>query len=897
MPAAKYDEEEDSGEWYSLSKAKPPVIGGSTIDRPALIETLDAALSRHLTVLSAPAGFGKSTLLAQWCRHRAETGKLSGWLSLDESDSDPHQFISYFILALELAEVDIGQLAMAAQNGLVGTSIKLISKKLVDSVCRSPQQVLMVLDDYHRAQSAVSDQLMTELASRCRGRLHICLSSRNTPTPELAAYLATGNAFQIQANDLRFSDDEVRRAVGIELDEDCFGLLKRKAEGWPVAIQLAKLLIGGRDDLKTALSRLHGHTGHLAAYLTSQVIAKLDPELRDFMLRTSILDKFNASLADSVCHHTGSRTLIKNMEPLHALLIPIDDTQEWFRYHHLFAECLQDLLQQRHGGECPELHLRAAEWHSQRGLFTAAVRHARAAGRYDICADIICRAGGWELILFGGIGYLNNLLRDIPESVLQHYPRVQFAKSYLALKNGNIKEARAYFDAGVCSREFNRDDEKSYRDFVNLSALIDAYEDSGLIQPKEALLNEALDRIPSDDPITRGVVQCQLALRHTAFGNFKQSELETQKAMRSMRQGNSVLGLNYCYLHAGMNAFYTGRYQLALANYKKAGEMAEDNFGADSGLKYNAIACLNSILFWKGELDDAGLVELKRAMAYVSDHDGWFEVYAMGYDALFHHAVQSDADQDALDTIEQMQNTARTRGIERLEQLAQAFHLCLLLRQRSTRDAALKFEHIRQWSETPDTDPAEKTWLVEYFVDCACAEYCSQSGKISAALNHANRARRRVEAIKAQFHMLRALLLQAAIYDMGKRRQEAIDCLLPALDMGSRAPLPQPFRIRDIAKLLRATHDAVRGGDQNILLANFLTSILDYTKKQNPLLSDREIEVLEELAIGKLNKEIAHALDLAENTVKFHLKNIFKKLGVTRRMQAVAVAQSLDIID
>lgn len=894
------EEEETCGSiaWLPKSKFQPPTTTSHLIARPLLIDLLESALGRRLIVVTAPAGFGKSTLLAQWCAGRGKLDGICAWLTLDETDAEPNQFLTSLIHALDNADFNVGELSIAADDGLIGTSAHLVLRRLAATFQRAESPTLLVIDDYHRAKSPAIDKIILDLAEHCAGNLTLCLASRENLFPELASLLTSGEALEIDASNLRFTDAELRVAVGVELAETAFAALQTKVEGWPVAIQMARLLLNGDADQEAAIARLHGHTGHLAAYLTEQVIERLGPEQRKFVLRTSILDTFDADLADAVCGHDQSSRLLKALEPLHALLIPLDHQCLSFRYHHLFAECLQDLLRRQRDVDVDvrQLHLSAARCLGERGDYSSAVRHGMAAGKEDLCADLVCRAGGWELVLFGGIGRLNGLLRHFPQKTLRKYPRLQFAKSYLALKNGQISEARAYHDCALSSPRFRKDDPDLMRDYVNVRILIEGYEDNNLINPDNDFIHQALDHVRADDSMTRGIIQCNMALRHTAFGRFEQARQQAETAARSMREARSVLGLNYSYLHLGMIAFYTGRYQVATANFEKATEMARDNFGADSGLKYLSEVYLQAVRFWRAGLDDGSLDALRDAVEHTRRFDGWFENFAIGYDALFQDAMQSGRYPDAWEIIKKMEADADERGIERLRLLCLAFRLVYFVRTGDLRGSAREYEQVRVVvAQNLEPEPSAN-WLILFFCFCACAQHLALSN-VRLALSYARRAHEVVAAIGAEFFVLRSHLVQALVLDAANRRRDAVEALLPGLKMASTCEIAQPFLSRDAERLLRATRGNAHRYDEDVLMSNFISDILRRSANGERLLSECEMQVMEELAAGKSNKEIARVLDRTENTVKFHVKNIFTKLKVTRRMQAVTAAKALRLIE
>ena len=662
-------------------------------------------------------------------------------------------------------------------------------------------------------------------------------------------------------------------------------------------MQLTKLLVSGADDTNAAVSKLHGYHGHLASYLTEQVISKMPSELREFVLKTSILERFNSDLANAVTDRENGLECIRALEPLQALLVPLDDDWEWYRYHHLFAECLQDLLRQEGQDAFVKLHKKAASKFCELGLFADAVRHAREARDFDQCASIIIEAGGWELILFGGIGYLAGLMANIPEKEMRKYPRLLYARSYLAMKHGDIPLARAFYDAAILREKELEDVSDGVRDKLSVGMLLDIYEETPITKPEANVLERYLEQIGETDAVSRGINYCLMSLRDLAFGDFTSGYECAQKAMKAMREGDTVLGLNYCFVHAGMNALHNGKYQVATANFDKAGELAADNFGADSGLRYFTDLCTYALLYWKSDLDEKAAKNLKRAVSYVQDYDGWSEYYMLGFDALFHRAIQKNAFDEALEVLRELRRTAAERNLDRLAKFADALELRMLVTQNKLTKASMIFENIITWFDVGALGKSNTTWQPGITAACSCACFLAAIGKFEQAIEYIDKGLAVTEKIGAEFYRLRILLVKATIMKQADRMEEAVEALLRALDLGAQNGLRQPFIVNDIEKLLRVTRSQLRFDEKRLVTADFLSKILERDDNSQQQVSNRETEVLEELSTGKSNKEIARALDMTENTVKFHLKNIFSKLNVSRRVQAIEKARQLDLID
>lgn len=905
-------DDHDLGEkrhWLMRAKLRVPRQQVSLVSRPRLTSILDEALGCGLVLVVAPAGFGKTTLLAQWRESAQETGTRVSWVTLDEGDADARQFIAYMVFALAEAGVDMASLEMIAEQGASDINPAIFLASVMDQVSKHSQRIVLVLDDYHRLDCEDIDDLINRVVADGPQNLTLVINSRTLPNLNLPLFMASGRASEIGAELLRFSRDETRAAVDVEIEDATLDALFERTEGWAVAVQLARLLVLGDPGNTGEISKFHGHQGHVATYLTDQVVEKLAPEVQDFLIKTSILERFNAPLADAVRHAEDGWEILRRLEPLHALLVPLEDESEWFRYHHLFADCLQDLLRRRgSAAEINELHLRASAWLEKEGYVSEAVRHARLAGDLEKCSRLIEEAGGWELILFGGIGYLRNLLRNIPERELHRFPRMQVARSYLALKDGENRLARAYFDAAdgnPLGKERETLDRPGFgRDLLNVRVLLDSYEDRLNLPGMLDRYKDFAGKASADDGVTHGVIHCVCVMHHLANGNFDLAEVECREAMRSMRMANTVLGLNYAYLHAGLSAFYQGKFQLAEANFWEAQRMAEDNFGADSGLRSLANILLSALFFWRGGLaDKEERSQFAASVDYVERYDGWLDIYATVLDVHTFGAFASQSFEDCRDAVERVAGIADERGIERLKPLVDA-HRLLTGFGCGEKEALRLAPQIEAEFPIGCWKQNRFYWRGYQVAGQALAlhyEAIDRSKAIAIAKDMIDCG----AAMGAHFHSIQALILRATLQDRAGAREAGLADLLRALELAAPEKIRQPFLIhRQIAPLLRAALKYGRSKAVDTLTQSFIGECLELLKirlattspEQAAIFSPRELEVLEELVQNLSNKEIARALDMTEHTVKFHLKNIFKKLGVDRRAQAIESARLRNII-
>ncbi len=891
--------------WLVHAKLEAPRQQVHLIKRPHLQEILDQSLKRRLGLVAAPAGFGKTTLVSQWQIRLQKQEIKVAWLTLDENDADTHQFLSYIIFALAEAGVPVGQLEMLAEQGLTDMSRRAALSTVIDVIARFSGKIVLVLDDYYRLSSPEIDALVRDLVTSSPPQFYLLIISRLRPAINLPQLLATGHAIEVTAEDLRFSPAETEQAFESPVSSEVLNALYERTEGWPVAVQLAQLLIHGKLSEDDLLKQFRGHSGHIASYLADQILATLGEKTQEFLIRTSILERFNASLANAVCQRQDGWDVLTNLENLQALLIPVDEHHEWYRYHRLFADYLLDLLRRRYPSREVGLHMTASRWFEDHDQVTEAVRHAQLAGDFDRCARLIERQGSWELILFGGIGQLRNLLRHIPDSDLARFPRLQLARVYILTKDGRIPEARALYDAVVSNPLAELQAGALQRDLMNIGSMLEIYEDVHVTPPYLDELYQRQQTIAPEDALSRGINDCMLALSTLAVGRYRETSRVCQTAMRAMRQAGSMPGLNYCYLHAGVAAFYSGQFRQAEAHLRESRRLAEDNFGVDSGLKFMSNVLLGAVVFWRGEQTARDKQDFLSALKHVEQHDGWFEIYAFGLTAAVEMGLAQNDRKLAEEAIAQARRVIDQRGLPRLMQLARAQQL--KLSDKPVDDSRSSLENdvegvlasceVGCWK----TDPYRWQPYVEIaLIGC------------NAALEPVQYLERLGDAIECchslgnRFHHIRLLVKRGQTRQHLGDQDAALDDIMEAVQLAAPERIRQPFRSSpDLAPLMRNAQKRIREETGDSLLLQFLAECM--TARTAPPgkttgetveagLSPREQEVLQELALGSSNKVIARALDLTEHTVKFHLKNIFTKLQVENRTQAIARAQQLKLI-
>jgi LuxR family maltose regulon positive regulatory protein len=433
------------------TKLNSPHISDQLIQRTTLLDAMAVALRRKITLVSAPAGWGKTTLLAQWVvsQPRAAGGPVYGWLSIDPPDNDPVRFWTYVISALHKASPALG--GRALELVAMGANPLLAAlPTLLNEVAAAEDQLVMILDDYHQITNPDVHEQMEFVLTRMPANLHVVLATRADPALPLARFRARGELTEVRGNDLRFQPEEAGQlfnaVLHLGLEDDDVELLYRRTEGWAAGLYLAALSLSGRSDTDAVIKTFDGDHRYIAEYLMAEVLNRQPEKRRRFLLRTSILRKLNGALCDAMLHDTDSASVLEAIERENLFVIPLDLSRRWYRYHHLLAELLRVELHRSEPDLVPELHRRAAAWSTSKGLIDAAVYHLTAAG--DITATSQFIVEHWvDEFNADGLSTVTGWLDSLPDKIVRQDPRLSVPRAWIALNEGRVNEAAGWIDA------------------------------------------------------------------------------------------------------------------------------------------------------------------------------------------------------------------------------------------------------------------------------------------------------------------------------------------------------------------------------------------------------------------------------------------------------------------
>jgi LuxR family maltose regulon positive regulatory protein len=420
----------EAGEPAVLLAAKwaPPAIRAQLIERAALIEILSAEPSGKLTLLSAPAGWGKTTLLAQWAGG-ADDRRRRGWLSLDASDNDPARFWACAIAALRKASPGVAPRAFELIR-MGADAREVVLPTLLNELAAVDYQIALILDDYHLVENRTVHEQVGFVVERMPQTFRLVIATRSDPVLPLARLRARGELLELRAEELRFQAGEAAHLLdgllGLKLTDAQVQLLFRRTEGWAAGLYLAGLSLAGRADAAAFIQTFAGDNRHIVDYLIAEVLDGQPPHIRSFLLRTSLLDRLSGALCDAVLQTSGSASVLETIERDNLFLLPLDVSRRWYRYHQLFADLLRTELHRSEPDLIPNLHQRASAWFAGEGLIDEAVHHLVAAGDMQGAAELI--AARWAAAFNRGrVSTVSGWLDALPPQTVSGNPRLSLA--------------------------------------------------------------------------------------------------------------------------------------------------------------------------------------------------------------------------------------------------------------------------------------------------------------------------------------------------------------------------------------------------------------------------------------------------------------------------------------
>lgn len=866
-----------------ITKLNVPPARPSLVSRQRLIERLQAGLSCNLILVSAPAGFGKTTILSEWTRC-SQPQIAAAWLSIDEGDNDPVRFWDYFVAALKTLQPDVGDRALALFHSPQPLPIESVLMTLINDITAIPGDVTFVLDDYHFVKTPQIHAGITFLLDHLPPRMHLVIATRADPPLPLAHFRGRGVMLEIGADDLRFTLDEaaslLKELEGPELPADDVSALNERTEGWVVGLKMAALSLRRQQDIPGFIAAFTGSQRYIMDYLIEEVLQQQSKEVQDFLLKTSVLGRLTAPLCDALTGRTDSRDMLPNLERANLFIVPLDESREWYRYEHLFAELLCHQLETASGtGVVAELHQQASQWYQDNGFLYDAVNHALATRDWERAMSLIYDVSEQQKKT-GEMATLLNWLQVVPEEALKTHSKLYLNYGVALLFTSQLDAAEAilsYLEPVAV------EDTRMLGNITACQAIIASFRRD--IPRTIELSKKALPLLSPADLDIRSSLNLNLAKIQWEMGLFKEAEPLLREAYEIGRQiGNHwIAQIALAYL-SGITEM-RGRLHQAVEMCQQAIGLAEQSPAAAVPHFF-----LGDILYELNELQSS-VSHLEKALELnrLWGNPGIQETI---YFCLMRTRLAQGDEAGALEAMEKIDElvTADSSPLARAYQAG--FHLPLVLAQNDLAQAAFWGNRVSEYGDMvpfylrrflgpmlvargqKDAVPAQ----IRDFYESVQTEYLSSEW---------------------QYWLITSRIHQAL---SAPTPEEALTFLAEALNLAQPEGYIRVFvdEGRLLVPLLR------KALSQGIIpeYTGKLLTIIEVEKRRegtlsprtSGLLSERELEVLRLLAAGASNRQIAQKLIVSLSTAKTHVHNILEKLNAENRAQAVARGRELKLL-
>jgi LuxR family maltose regulon positive regulatory protein len=893
------------------TKINLPALRHHLVSRKKMLDVISSGLrdAHKLTLISAPAGFGKTTLVSEWI----DSGKIpAAWISLEEGDSDPSRFLTYLIVALQTLITGVGDGVLAALQSSQPISAKDLLTTLLNELSSTEDDFILVLDDYHTIDSKAVDELLTFFVENIPPQMHLIITTREDPPLPLARLRARNQLTEIRAADLRFSEGEaaefLNQVMGLSLSAENIAVLERRTEGWVAGLQLAALSMQGKADINEFIRSFSGANQFVLDYLLEEVLQKQTESMQEFLLRTSILNRLSGSLCNAVDENSSAQETLETLEHDNLFVIPLDDERKWYRYHHLFRDLLRQRLSQKYGrDEIANMHIRASEWFEREGEIGEAFQHAMSAADVERAARLLENSwlGMDETFQTGTwLGWTNQL----PLSVRRVRPVLLTQMGWAHMDAGNAETSESCLkDAEISLQnpleELVVVEREQFRTLPARIAIARAFNASvqGRFADTIRYAETALDLIPDDQPFMQAQAASILSTSNWANGDLETAyKYMSGFVTASLSEGNIMFAIASSFGKAVI-LVTQGRLRDAMPVYYSALELAETHHAEDFTAQHHL--GLGLLHHEMGE-DERAAPHLQKAFA-LGDHTNTVD-WAYNKRRAQAYLKESEGDLDA--TLHLWDEAARVYVRTPIPDLrpVDAMKARIYIKQN-------RLDKAQAWASRSGLSLYDAPDFLHEFERLTLAKIVladspneQQIVDVLKLLDAQLKLAQKQNRLRSQIEIL--TLQTLALHTKGEAAQ-AMSVLEQALQLAEpegylRIFINEGETVRSLIDNLRLTIG--RAGHP---LLGYIAGFSQPTKSQEQKskihnrqsemidpLSERELEVLRLIAQGLSNQEITQKLVVALSTVKGHNLRIFAKLQAKSRTEAVARARELGLL-
>jgi LuxR family maltose regulon positive regulatory protein len=877
-----------------LVKFYVPQLKANLVTRPRLLTLLNEGLEKKLTILSAPAGFGKSTLLSDWLRN---VKYPYAWVSLDKDDNDVVRFMKYFVNALQQLDPNIDNTVLDLLYSPQPMFHSAALTALINQIDNIKTNAILVLDDYHLISNQEIHQSIEYLLNYLPENFHLVISSRADPPFAYSLLRAQGELVEIRMNHLKFSGEEakifIRKEIDLQISDQVISELTKRTEGWISGLQMASLSIRHKENAEAFVQSFSGSHKFILDYLFEEVLSQQPENIRRFLLFTSILERMNGPLCDKILGRKDSQAVLERLEKENLFLIPLDNEREWYRYHQLFKDLLNHHLTLEYAEKIPQLYQLASQWHEQAEWIALAIDYSLKAEDFENALDLILIEAE-NTLMRSEVNTYQGWVSKLPDELLEGNPKIEFLNVWAQILKG--------VDFEDSLSQFVSPDQTSNLSGRKLALQAFIHISKGNFAQAGGMAEKALEKLDRGDDYFRGISiwirGVYHALQHDVEGVLVMLEdLSTFNGLQRYPMLHVLLLSQIAHAHARL-----GNFAQAEQIYEQALESAKDRQGNWIPIAGEALMGYGDLLRELNKLDQATDMILDG----IELTQQWRKAAAIeGY--LF------------LARVKQLQNNFASANAA----LEKAMKLAVEYDAIDFDDRMVAMWQARLWCFEG------KTHLVESWVQKVQLQDEVEPIVVDGTFNIENYLHSRENMVLARYYLLtkqyeQALfladqlliffdeygrldlqielyLLQAIIFQRIQQKEKALFALGKAIQLGKGRFLGIFLECRsELKELIRLYSRSVTVPlYAQQLLDAFIEKTVDVKEKIQPLiepLSDRELDVLKYLPSNLTTPEIADEMMISINTVRTHIKNIYQKLGVHKRSEAVNISQDLKLI-
>jgi len=919
----------------------PLVVRSHVIARPRLYQQLQQVVKYKLLLVSASAGFGKTTLLSTWLATAQKTFPCTfatpvAWLSLDEGDDDSTLFWTYCIAALNTIQQGIGNSALELLSSTQPVSIYTVLTILMNALSTLSDHFILVLDDYHFIKTPAIHEAMTFLFDHLPPQMHLLLTARTDPDLPLDRLRVRHELLEIRATDLRFTTKEatefLQQTMGLILTDDAIAVLSTKTEGWIAALQLAALSLQEQGNIPEAITAFTGEHRHIFEYLAAEVFTYQPDTVQAFLLHTCILERMNASLCNALTQQSNGQAMLRVLEQKNLFVVPLDNSGEWYRYHHLFAEALRKFARQTFSEHLSTLHQRASYWYEANGSLREAIEYAIVAADVERVAALIEQRVDASIWTYGEMATLQRWLASLPEWVVRSRPQLCILQAWMlqySLWYGAVEHetARVTLDKAEAllhdaQQQLVAEDESSTTQAMRgeIAALFSVlfFTRNEVPRVKEPACL-ALDLLPKENIMLRTLAARMLYNLYNIYGDRTMVDRAVQELTIISRKAHDVLGAANALLTVAYFQAMQGKLHQAAASHRRALQWTQQQLQSVAFASSHSIGLSDILLEWN-DLTGAehyllqGIENLKKR--------GDPGVLMAAYQCLALLRQAQDDYEGALAVIDEEE-----QAIQHVQQLEMSMFYSILAAYRAW------FSFMRgnlrsayQWAAAICIPSDEEQLTISRSVELTIlARIHLANNEVKVALHLIVRLLQKAEEMQHIGSVIQLVSLQALAFATQGNKMQAIKTLARALSLAEPGNYIRTFvnEGASMAALIVQLLEALQVGEtlspynvspnyiQTLLAAFGIHVSLQVpaleqveptkalgVKRQalTPKLSEREREIVRLMAQGYSDRKIAQQLILSESSVKTYAKRVYAKLDVKNRTQAVMRANALHLL-